>query len=69
MTKEGDCLSLGNDEEAIDETQVEAILEGEGANAFRTDLRMQGTPVTFVEVGGTKNFQEKLAASLEIEPT
>ena len=69
MTKEGDCLSLGEDEESIDETKVDPIYEGEGANAFKTDLKMQGTPATFIEVGGSKNFKEKLSGSLEINPS
>lgn len=69
MTKEGDCLSLGVDESSIDETKIDPIYEGEGANAFKTDLKMQGTPAVFIEIGGPKNFKDKLSGSLEINPS
>ena len=69
MTKDGDCLSLGTDQGSIDEKKVDPIYEGEGANAFKTELKMQGTPATFIEVGGSKNFKDKLSGSLEINPS
>ena len=69
MTKEGECLSLGIDEESIDQNKVDPIYEGEGANAFKSEIKMQGTPSKFIEVGGPKNFKEKLSGSLEIIPS
>jgi hypothetical protein len=56
MTKDGECLSMGVEESSANEKKVEPIFEGEGANAIRTDLRMQGNPQEFIEKGGAKSF-------------
>lgn len=68
MNKEGECISLGIDESEIDETKVEPVFEGEGANAIRTDLKMQGNPQEFISKGGPKKFKENLASSLNMDP-
>ena len=47
---------MGVEEDSIQQNKVEPILEGEGANAIRTDLKMQGNPQEFIKKGGAKSF-------------
>jgi hypothetical protein len=60
---------MGIDESTIKPNLVEAVYDGEAANAFRTDLKMKGTASDFIQKGGPENFKEKLSGSLKIQPT